>query len=53
MSHNAEISPPPSKTIEANEYLAKDEYGSEESLSLSPEEKKAITKRMLFKLDCA
>ena len=52
MSHNAAISPPPSKTIEANEYLTKDEYGSEDLQSISPEEKKAITKRMLFKLDC-
>jgi len=52
MNHNAEISPPLSKTIEANEYL-KDEHDSEDIQSMSPEERAAITKRMLLKLDFA
>ena len=52
MNHNAEISPPLSKTIQATEFV-KDEYESDDLPSISLEEKKAITRRILFKLDVA
>lgn len=52
MEHNAEISPPLSKTIEAKEFVQED-YSSDDLASMSAQEKAAITRKILFKLDIA
>lgn len=53
MDHNGEISPPPLKEAEVNEYM-EDEYNSEDGMQpMSAEQKAATTRRILLKLDFA